>query len=149
MHGQPDETTFSLGLPYPFIRKQTSSRVYYREIHDRVQDVLIEQGVPCRMISVESSDHRESACFKKAVTHDIVDLEVGNKIVGGALRRTREGLLYQGSIQGVLLAEDFGLELAASLAIEVEDLKISLEVEELANILAVDKYRSPEWKYAR
>lgn len=97
----------------------------------------------------ESSEQEGSACFKKAVTSDLVNPESGRKIVGGALRRTREGLLYQGSIQGVTLPENFGLELATSLALDVENLKLSSEVEELADILTVDKYSSPEWKYAR
>ena len=149
MHGQPDETTLSLGFPYPFISQQSSSRLYYQEIHKRVQDVLIQQGVPCEMISNESGDQGELACFKKAVSSDLVKPDAGRKIVGGALRRTRAGLLYQGSIQGVFLPENFGLALAVSLALDVEDLKINSEVEELAAILAVDKYSSPEWKYAR
>ena len=149
MHGQPDETTFSLGFPYAFISQQSSSRRYYHEIHKRVQAVLIQQGVPCEMISNESTDLGELACFKKAVSSDLVNPDSGRKIVGGALRRTRDGLLYQGSIQGVFLPENFGLALAASLALEVEDLTINSEVEELAAILAVDKYSSLEWKYAR
>ncbi len=148
-HGQPDETTFSLGMPDPFIIQQSSSRIYYREIHKRVQDVLMQQGFSCEMIHNESSAQGDLVCFERAVSSDLVHPDSGQKIVGGALRRTREGLLYQGSIQCLNLPENFGLELAASLALEVEELKISSEVEELAGVLAIDKYSSPEWKYAR
>ncbi len=67
------------------------------------------------------------------------------KIAGAAQRRTRRGLLHQGSIQGVALAGDFASQLAAAFANEVVRRKIEAGELAQAQMLALEKYESGSW----
>ena len=149
LHGMPEETTFSIGVPNSSKMKLPSSRSYYREIHLRVQASLIKIGVTCQMTGVTRIAQSDHACFNNAVASDLIDPANGSKIVGGALRRHRGGLLYQGSIQGKVLPEAFGLTLAHSLGVDVKPARPGDRVERLAENLAAEKYNSREWKYSR
>ena len=149
LHGMPDETTFSIGVPYSSKMKMPSSRPYYREIHLRVQAVLTELGVACEMTGGEGFSQSDHHCFNNAVASDLINPANGRKIAGGALRRHRSGLLYQGSIQDKILPESFGSDLAHSLGADVKAVRIGDRVEQLAKNLAEEKYNSPKWKYSR
>ncbi len=67
----------------------------YAHIHRGVQAVLEGCGLSARL-TPEASALESEACFQKPVRFDIVD--GGLKLAGAAQRRTREGLLHQGSI---------------------------------------------------
>jgi lipoate-protein ligase A len=69
----------------------------------------------------------------------------GRKIAGAAQRRTRRGLLQQGSIQGINLekglSERFALELAANCSECESDRKVLNRARELAQC----KYGTDAW----
>lgn len=70
---------------------------FYRLFHTALARCLSECGVPCRLAHAPASPHAGNACFQAPVPHDLLDAN-GAKLAGGALRRTRHTLLYQGSV---------------------------------------------------
>ena len=76
---------------------------YYAWIHR----VIYEALSPLRSLTMASCDDcrapglpfLEKRCFSEPVAYDLLDH--GQKIVGGALCRSRQSFLYQGSIQAV------------------------------------------------
>jgi len=77
------------------------------------------------------------------VPHDIM-LD-NRKIAGAAQRRTRNGLLHQGSIQGVELPANFAEGLAASLAAKVSQRSVTPSEVSAALALAESKYAAQQW----
>jgi lipoate-protein ligase A len=69
----------------------------------------------------------------------------GRKIAGAAQRRTRRGLLQQGSIQGVQLNKGFAERFAAALSANRGKQDISKEVLIRARELVQQKYGTESW----
>jgi lipoate-protein ligase A len=68
----------------------------YRVIHAALASTLCAEGHQVRLASrLESSG--DSLCFLNPVDHDIVDAH-GRKLAGAGQRRTKLGLLHQGSV---------------------------------------------------
>ncbi|MDP9291638.1 MAG: hypothetical protein M3O82_04655 [Verrucomicrobiota bacterium] len=139
-HGE--DFTFSLMVPrtdaFAKIRPQDS----YRSIHQCLVRALGDYGVNASL-HVASSENRSGACFQNPVPDDL--MHSGEKIAGGAQRRTSKGLLHQGSIQSLDLDRDFGACLAQKFAIEVSSRAITPDEASAAEQLAVRKYATPEW----
>ncbi len=87
------------------------------------------------------------ACFANAVTADV--LVRGRKIAGAAQRRTRAGLLHQGSIQFADLPSAFPHEFAAALCPDFAPLALPPEVIDRARELTASKYGNAEWLQQR
>lgn len=104
--------TFALvaprGEPWAMMRPEES----YRVLHEALAAALRESGRTAGLAATRAPAGRE--CFAGPVRHDI--LSQGRKIAGGAQRRTKRGLLHQGSIQSPGLVADFGFTLAGYLA---------------------------------
>ena len=78
----------------------------YRLIHEALAAALSEFGIKCRLSAGEGGSDA-SACFQNPVRRDLVDAD-GNKLAGAGQRRTRRGLLHQGSL-ALCEMPDFGL----------------------------------------
>lgn len=89
----------------------------YRWIHGGLARSLKECGVPCEMLANDAPDGGR-ACFSSPVTSDLI-LPGGEKLAGGGQRRSRQGVLHQGSIQNCVLPEGWDLFLARQLADEI------------------------------
>ncbi|MBK1835576.1 lipoyl protein ligase domain-containing protein [Roseibacillus ishigakijimensis] len=89
------DLTYTLLLPRSHPLACCSRAESYREIHHLVQKALAACGYPSELLAEEQGD--SPACFVHPVPGDIVDVE-GKKLAGAAQRRTRHGLLHQGSI---------------------------------------------------
>jgi lipoate-protein ligase A len=139
-HGQ--DFTYSLLVPasHPFARASTAAT--YASIHRAIAAALAAFGFEA-VLAAAAEPARSQACFENPVPHDV--LLGGRKIAGGAQRRSRAGLLHQGSIQGVALPADFGTHLASHLAERVEPVRLSTEGLALAESLASMKYGSAGW----
>jgi lipoate-protein ligase A len=137
-HGQ--DFTYSLVLPdgrsFPAIGE------LYRSVHMAIEHLLRTNGYPVEM-ALLPDPVQSSACFEKAVEFDL-KLQ-GEKIAGAAIRRTRKGLLLQGSIQRLKVPECFGGLLASALAEQVEVLSLSDMMMEKAAHIAKEKYAAAEW----
>jgi lipoate-protein ligase A len=139
-HGH--DFTFSLLVPasHPFARASTGA--IYEAIHRALAAALAALGFEV-VLAGPAGPARSRACFENPVPHDL--LLGGRKIAGGAQRRTRTGLLHQGSIQEVALPIDFGAQLASHLADRVEPVRLSRDGAALAESLAQMKYGSAGW----
>jgi lipoyl(octanoyl) transferase len=83
------------------------------------------------------------ACFARPVFADVT--VNGQKVAGAAQRRTRCGLLQQGSIQQVVLAEDFEMRFADHLAKECVVKNLSDAILARASEIAARKYGTEAW----
>jgi lipoate-protein ligase A len=69
----------------------------------------------------------------------------GRKIAGAAQRRTRRGLLQQGSIQGIDLQSDLAQRFARELSTGRSERKIDEKILNRARELAEQKYGTESW----
>ena len=89
-HG--DDLTYTLVVPRSCAFFSLPLADSYRAIHERIASLL-----PDSRMSERTDPKTSDACFENFAQHDVmID---GRKIAGAAQRRTREGLLHQGSIQ--------------------------------------------------
>ena len=91
------DVTYTIVLPRAHPWMELSAPESYRHIHHGVQAALAACGIESDLTAGENAHDVESeACFAKPVRFDIVAAQ--RKLSGAAQRRTREGLLHQGSI---------------------------------------------------
>ena len=89
------DVTYTLVLPRKHPWMELSMPESYGHIHRGVQAALAACGIASELTPAAHAVESE-ACFAKPVRFDIVAGE--SKLSGAAQRRTREGLLHQGSI---------------------------------------------------
>ena len=82
-------------------------------------------------------------CFANPVRADV--MINGRKIAGAAQRRTRRGLLQQGSIQGIVMKTDLAEKFAQALSTNCSEIEISEELFQRAQELAQRKYGTESW----
>lgn len=68
----------------------------YRRIHEALAETLAAEGVAARF-STGEEETGAVLCFDNPVSHDLVRV-AGNKLAGAGQRRSRQGLLHQGSV---------------------------------------------------
>lgn len=68
----------------------------YRTIHQALVNALEAEGVDARL-SGGNEQTGAATCFDNPVTHDLVDC-AGRKLAGAGQKRTKSGLLHQGSV---------------------------------------------------
>ncbi|MCK5801200.1 MAG: lipoate--protein ligase family protein [Lentisphaeria bacterium] len=126
----------------------------YGWINRSVQDGLRQQDFAASLADEEIDaqvDRRTMVCFTNPTKYDII-LD-GRKVGGSAQRRTREGILHQGSIHFGAPLPMPRAELAQSLLVGFETvMKLTLEpfspspaLLELADELARVKYGADDW----
>ena len=149
-HG--DEVTYSIVIPASDPVFDESSIAIYEKIHRALADVL--NGVGERAVvaggvdpgGIALSKHAAASgynCFANPVRANV--MMNGRKIAGAAQRRTRRGLLQQGSIQGITTNNDLAEKFAQSLSVNCSELEIIEEVFQRARELAQQKYGSDSW----
>jgi lipoate-protein ligase A len=89
------DLTYTLFLPksHP-LAKVTRAHCYLR-IHEIIQQALAAQDIPSELVNYEKGSSK--ACFAHPVPGDLIDSS-GQKLAGAAQRRTRHGLIHQGSL---------------------------------------------------
>ena len=142
-HG--DDLTYSLVLPAAVAARFRSSRIIYSEVHGAIREAL-GATLPVALASSAAPKVSE-ACFANAVEADV--LLDGRKIAGAAQRRTRAGLLHQGSIQYDRLPPDFRDRFAAALCPSFQRASLSDELLREAQSTAERKYSTVEWLQRR
>ena len=148
-----DDLTYSIVIPAHDAAFSESTMSIYEKVHRALRDALGSNGpelaivaaVCDRRIQINSAvtDRRYNDCFANPVRADVM-LD-GRKIAGAAQRRTRAGLLHQGSIQhidvGNGLAERFAKELSDDCSVKI----LGESLIERAHELAEQKYGSVSW----
>ena len=131
-HG--DDVTYSLVVPrdHPFFT--VSPRESYCAIHECVARALGNAS-----LAIAAAPQASAACFENPVQHDV--LIENCKVAGGAQRRTKSGLLHQGSIQNAgrvaALAEGFSSHRNV--------IALAPEIQTEAIQLAHSKYGTETW----
>jgi lipoyl(octanoyl) transferase len=148
-----DDFTFTLAVPGTDPSARWPAALRYTEIHARVSSALAQLGVETESAGRSRATLPGAApapCFAAAVCGDL--LSAGRKIVGGAQRRTRAGVLHQGSMQYLSQRIDWpALAPALSAAFGREQMELALDAEWLkrGRALADSKYGTTEWLRAR
>ena len=109
LHGT--DLTYSVILPARDDTKLPPSREIYAAIHDAVRQALTSHVAAS--LAQRDAPKLSEACFANPVAADVMVGE--RKIAGAAQRRTRAGLLQQGSIQYDKLPTDFRESFAAAI----------------------------------
>ena len=90
-----DDTTYSLMIPRSGQLASIVGSESYRQIHVSLARCLLDQGHSCELVSRDYAIN-SVVCFEKPVEWDLVCQ--GKKIAGAGQRRTRQGILHQGSV---------------------------------------------------
>lgn len=130
------DLTFSVvaprGEPWAELRAAES----YRQLHEAVARAMEAAGWRVELAAEPAAAAGE--CFTGPVRHDI--LFGGRKIAGGAQRRTRRGVLHQGSVQGVPDPGSLAVPLAAALAGTVDRWEPPADAEARIAALVASRY---------
>lgn len=105
--------TYSLVLPAGDPLAALGTAASYRLIHKALAAALAACGMAARLADAPLPG-RGGHCFRAPVQADVVDA-AGRKIAGAAQRRTRDGLLHQGSVQGIDVPGSLAIAFAAAL----------------------------------
>ena len=118
----------------------------YRSIHAALAGTLVEGGVAARM-SDGDDETGAALCFKNPVSFDLLGAD-GAKLAGAGQRRSKHGLLHQGSV-AMPCADDvdsrkWGQDLAGRLSHDWEDYSFQPAAEDIARRVAV-RYARGGW----
>jgi lipoate-protein ligase A len=139
-HGE--DLTYSIIIPAGNPLLARSSPEIYSEFHDSIRRALQLNGVVAILANAAAPKISED-CFANAVRADV--LSDGRKIAGAAHRRSRAGLLHQGSIQRQNLPGRFKEDLAFLLCEQFEQKTMTPELLARAVRIADEKYGTLEW----
>ncbi|MBC8003661.1 MAG: hypothetical protein H7X97_13835 [Opitutaceae bacterium] len=122
----------------------------YRRIHAVLAETLIAEGVAARA-NLGGGEAGSMFCFESPVVHDLLG-EDGSKIAGAGQRRSRQGLLHQGSISpgpgdevhSTARAKDF----AGRLAKDWKAIQIQPDSSEISGRIKT-RYALHEWTHRR
>jgi lipoate-protein ligase A len=139
-HGE--DLTYSLLIPRGSGIGELSAGESYRVIHGALAEIL---GVGGREIGLAGGggEKKSEGCFENAVRDDL--MVGGEKIGGAAQRRTRWGVMHQGSVRDAGWVRSGGAELAGRLGVRVVRRGWSGAELELGGKLVMEKYGAEEW----
>ncbi len=147
-HGS--DVTFVLTFPASSAPSLAGGTERYRWIHEALANALEDAGHEVSLVE-DQIDSSRGPCFSHAVPWDLVDAVMGEKLCGGAQRRSRGSVIHQGSVR--LRGDDdlssppwvmpFLNNLAESvLTLPTEEIPTLLE---RAEILEKERYLTREW----
>jgi len=140
LHG--NDLTYSLVIPASCSSFALSTGAIYAAIHCAIRDVLLAEG-KAALIATSARPKISEACFANTVVADV--LLGDDKVAGAAQRRTRNGLLQQGSIQvpqlSVSFAGNFARALCPSNRIRTFESDLVIRSKEIEQA----KYATEQW----
>jgi len=140
-HG--DDITYTLIVPRAAALFQYAPLETYRLVHERIARWLAEQGIPAH-VAPSSAEEKSGACFASHVRYDIV--AGAAKLAGAAQRRTRWGLLHQGSIHlPATVRNQRASGLAKTFAPDIQQTDITPATLHAAEQIARQKYATEGW----
>jgi lipoate-protein ligase A len=130
-----DDWTYTLVIPRAHALYDQPAPRSYRIIHAAITDALRALGQPVELKeSCEPPDEAAgetcaatagpTVCFARPERYDVIHTVTGAKVAGAAQKRTKEGLLFQGSLARAAL--DAGLDWTAFEAALVEKISGAL-----------------------
>jgi lipoate-protein ligase A len=151
-HG--DDLTYSIVIPANDPVFDQSSIAVYEKIHRALCEGLnkigtqavvaggVDPGGPVVGMRAAASASGYN-CFANPVRADV--MMDGRKIAGAAQRRTRRGLLQQGSIQGFAMSTDLAQRFAQALSANCSESEITKAILKQAQQVAHQKYGTESW----
>lgn len=136
------DLTYTLVVPRDHLMMRMSALDSYRAIHEVVAALLSGEGL-CAQISGVVTAAPVSSCFVQPVQYDVV--AGSTKLAGAAQRRTRWGMLHQGSIHAPESRRALSEKLGDSLSGNLRRLPLPAEAAQEAARLVDEKYGRPEW----
>lgn len=146
------DVTYTIVLPRAHPWMELSAPESYCLVHQGVQAALAACGIASELTPQAHAVESE-ACFQKPVRHDIV--AGAQKLSGAAQRRTREGLLHQGSIllsdpaRNAALHRAFPAAFAARLELAMTSGDLTPAESSRATDLERDRYSTEAWNRMR
>ncbi len=146
------DITYTIVLPRAHPWMEFSAPESYAHIHRGVQAVLEACGIVVEL-TPEAAALESEACFQKPVRFDLV--AGGQKLGGAAQRRTREGLLHQGSLllpdpeKNGEVRRAFARFFSSRLKFELAPGKLRPEEEARAGELERERYATESWNRMR
>jgi len=143
-----NDFTYSVIVPGGHPWAETRPLDSYQIIHDSLAQALVSAGFSgCRLAGPEDLIENPF-CFVAPALHDVVRGKV--KIAGAGQRRGKLGLLHQGSVQNVVLGDDFWPRWASQLAsnvLLVPDMPATMRAR--ADELKTKRYELASWLQER
>jgi lipoate-protein ligase A len=155
-----DDWTYCLVIPrgHPF--EEARATQSYRAIHEALAEALRAAGaaVSLKPVAAPVADGEAGGpagvCFERAELFDVIHSGTGAKIAGGAQKRNKRGLLFQGSVWKPAaggasvnwnqFGGDFSGRLAAALNMPAAAVPWpEFSEDELGGL--VEQYSSPDW----
>jgi lipoate-protein ligase A len=146
------DVTYTIILPRVHPWMELSAPESYCLIHQGVQAALVACGINASL-TPEASTAESEACFAKPVRFDVMAGE--SKVSGAAQRRTREGLLHQGSIllpdpaRNAGLRKGFAAAFAARLELPMQTTELTPAEAARAETLERERYATEAWNRSR
>jgi lipoyl(octanoyl) transferase len=140
LHGT--DLTYSIVVPATQDCFANSPGDFYFKVHAAIREALLQKGIAA-VLADFASPKISDACFANPVHADV--LSNGEKIAGAAQRRTRHGLLQQGSVQYEKLPHDFAERFARILCPAAEPRILNDQLTQRAHEIAQHKYAQQHW----
>jgi lipoate-protein ligase A len=140
-HGEDLTISLTVPISHPFARLAPAET--YHLIHDAIRIALGEGA----RLADEADCRCGAACFTSPARFDLM-LD-GKKILGGAQRRSREGFLYQGSLQGLPPDQELDGRIAAAMAATLSPWIAPDGWQALRDELVTSRYGNPDWNRRR
>ena len=105
-----NDWTYSLIAPAGSALAEAKATESYRSVHAAIADALALLGVPAELVPCPREScgvagageggaaRQPGVCFVRPETYDVVRGDDGRKLAGAAQKRTRAGILFQGSL---------------------------------------------------
>lgn len=136
------DVTYTLVVPRDFVLGHTRGASSYQLIHQRLCETLKKLG---QKVELSHDDQGGGPlCFNSPVAYDLMN-QAGHKVAGAGQRRTRHGLLHQGSVLAKLNASAFGQEFATQLAASQETWQVNDRFDERVTEIEAERYATKNW----
>jgi lipoate-protein ligase A len=143
-HG--DDLTYAIVIPQSDAAFAESAMSIYEKIHNAIRAAFAANGQRVEL-AMNGIPKISESCFANPVRADV--LSNGRKVAGAAQRRTRRGLLQQGSIQDVDLTNKFADQFASKLCSKCYYKMLDERLIARAREIAEQKYSAASWLQRR
>ena len=140
------DLTYTLAVPRTCELAHQRGAASYQIIHQALGRALKTLGQEVKLSADDQGSG--SVCFEHAVAYDLASGH-GDKIAGAGQRRTRHGLLHQGSLLTEVDPDALGLEFANQLATECSEWSAATTFEQDVAELAARRYATSGWLLQR
>lgn len=137
------DVTYTLIIPRSHGLATARGAESYRVIHQALADTLSALGEQVRLTVVDEGDGA-AACFSNPVAYDLTNMS-GEKVAGAGQRRTRYGLLHQGSVITAADVDRFAPALVGVLSDQVHEWAPTSAMLDDAHKLANERYATDAW----